>query len=52
MKALNDIIASLECKIEQLSRASGDNTAGLLQKLRDGTNAELRRYKQEAGRFH
>ena len=49
VKALNDIIGSLEVKIEELSRANGDNTAGLLQKLRDGTNAELRRYKQEAG---
>ncbi len=49
MKALNDIIASLEGKIQQLSQAEGNNTALVLQQLRDGTNAELRRYKQEAG---
>ncbi len=49
LKTCQDIIASLECKIQQLSQGDGTNIAAMLQRLRDATNSELKRYKNEAG---
>ena len=48
LKAANDIIASLEAKIRQLSNNDGQQMNALLQKMREDTAADMRRQQQAA----